>query len=218
MVKKSEILFTPLQLPFCTTNYETLLKAYKEVSTYDAYRNCRHIGLRTHRGLNREGCFDKSHLAWTQTALHNFPGIISYIENHIAPWMKPLGRISIICTEPGASNPPHIDCSRESFSELQLKFRLVLHGKTEDLCFITSQKTIKAPEIKSPFLMSGEWPHYMKNTSNKFKFTLAIGAPWNGQDEPRFNHLLKLAENEVHLLKKDSLELPKNYDQLFFDY
>ena len=48
-----------------------------------------------------------------------------------------------------------------------------------------------APEIgQQPFLMDGSWPHGLDNFTDKYKFTLAIGAPWACEPIPELVELV----------------------------
>lgn len=218
MSKARDLLFLPLELPTLEVPYQRLFQAYRENSTPDSYRNCRHIALYTSRGSTQPGLFDKNGLCWTETAKQKFPDIIDYIESTIWPWMQPRGRVAIICTESGAENPPHIDCAKTEFQLPQVKFRHVLHGHVEDLTFIGNGGDLEVPSTKRPFIMSGAWPHKMKNNSPGVKFTLAIGSPWQGQTSPEFDRLLSESAKKYEPIFSSALTLPVDYDKLFYNY
>ena len=62
------------------------------------------------------------------------------------------------------------------FKTLQHKFRYVLQGNIDDLVFMSEEGDIQLDEtINKPFIMSGKWPHYMKNNTDTTKFTFAFG-------------------------------------------
>jgi hypothetical protein len=65
--------------------------------------------------------------------------------------------------------------------------------------------------------MSGKWPHEMHNTSGDTKFTLALGAPWDGSytDQEYVNVLNQSYQKfEDYYLGVD-FELPDNWEDLF---
>ena len=170
-----DILFLPLDIPYLTLDYDKLVTVAKTLDTIsDEYRNCEHIPIRWTRSVNNS--YNK--LQWTDIAENQFPEVIEYAEQHLKPFVGEIPRIMIITTPPNTEGFDHIDCSPKSFDDVQLKFRSVLHGKTSTLYFLNEQGEREyAPEIgQQPFLMDGGWPHGLDNFTNKYKFTLAIGA------------------------------------------
>jgi hypothetical protein len=87
-----------------------------------------------------------------------------------------------LITQPTFSNYEHIDCDPHELNTKQHKFRIVLQGRTDTLYFITNQGNLSAPNIDGPFIMDGGWPHGMINTTDQVKVTLAVGAPWIGNE------------------------------------
>jgi hypothetical protein len=163
--------------------------------------------------------FKPGNFAWTPYALP-YPSLREWAEDVLFPLFG-RSRIMIITTPAGATNPPHIDCSREKFeTSLQHKFRYVLQGNIDDLYFMSNRGDVQTPAgPDKPFIMSGKWPHYMTNTSNDTKFTLALGAPWDGDvNDTSYVDLLSRSYNKY---KNDYLqadfELPDNYGDLFED-
>jgi len=72
--------------------------------------------------------------------------------------------------------------------------------------------------VDKPFIMSGKWPHYMKNNSGTTKFTFAFGAPWDGdlEDDKYKNMLSKSHDSYSEYYKSfDGLSLPKNYQDYY---
>ena len=68
-----------------------------------------------------------------------------------------------------------------------------------------------------PFVMSGKWPHYMTNSSSDTKFTLALGAPWDGDSKDE--NYVDLLNNSYSKYKDFYLnadfDLPEDYETLF---
>ena len=202
----NKLLFLPLDIPSPPDITEELNKILHADMTKDNYRNCHHIPImRWRKGTGK----------W----IFNFPELISYLEQYIFPWTKK-SRVVIITTEPREKNPPHIDCSPDKFNTLQHKFRFVFQGNTSDLKFLTNSGYITVPNINKPFIMDGSWPHEMTNTSNKRKYTLALGSPWQPKESDK--DYMSLLERSYIKYKKNyisnkNLNLPKNYEELYED-
>jgi hypothetical protein len=116
---------------------------------------------------------------WTK----HTPQIISdWFDNVVFPWMGMKSRVMALITQPDTANYEHIDCNPHELNTQQHKFRIILQGRTDTLYFITDKGNITVPNIDGPFIMDGGWPHGMINNSNSIKVTLAVGAPWTGND------------------------------------
>jgi hypothetical protein len=76
-----------------------------------------------------------------------------------------------------------------------------LQGRTDTLYFITDKGNVAAPNIEGAFIMDGGWPHGMVNTTNQVKVTLALGAPWTGND--RYENINLLMDRSIHTMPKD---------------
>jgi hypothetical protein len=206
----NRLLYLPLEIDNPPTDFLDHLNNLKLEKLYDdEYRQCYHVPIMYD--------FKPGNFAWTPYALP-YPTLREWAEDVLIPTFGK-SRIMIITTPAGATNPPHIDCSREKFdTTLQHKFRYVLQGNIDDLYFMTDSADVQTPQgPDKPFIMSGRWPHYMTNTSGDTKFTLALGAPWDGnaEDESYVNLLEKsYAKNQNYYLEAD-FALPKNYDTLF---
>ena len=207
MMNIEKLLYLPLDLPSPSREViEELDKIPYEEMSIDHYRTCYHIPIM--RGNKTSMKYEwVSHL----TSLHE------YLEEHIFPWSQ-RARVVIITTKPGDLNAPHIDCSPEKFDTLQHKFRYVLQGNVSDLEFITKEKNLRVHEVDQPFIISGKWPHSMLNTTNKRKYTLALGSPWEPlvTDEIYTSVLNKSYDKfKDYYISYDNLSLPDNYDTLF---
>jgi len=173
----------------------------------DNYRNCFHVPIMMKTDTGFE---------WTDIS-KEFSDLVEWAEDVIFPWTG-RSRIMIITTPPKEENPPHIDCSPEMFNTLQHKFRYVLQGNIDDLVFMSSEDIYLDKTIDKPFIMSGKWPHYMKNNSSNTKFTFAFGAPWDGnlEDDKYKNMLSKSYDCYNEYYKSfDELSLPENYQDYY---
>jgi hypothetical protein len=207
MSQLDSFLYLPVEIPpprnididqLDQVRYEDMLR--------DDYRNCYHIPLLT---SNLEGT----------DFLQSFPGIKGWLENEVFSILK--GRVMIIVTPPGEENPPHIDCSPNKFDTVQHKFRYVIRGHVSDLVFVSKHGEMRPCELKKPFIMEGKWPHYMKNSSNKRKYTLAVGSPWEPDfTKPRYVELLERSlkvNHEFKIAQPDPEALPEGWEKLFQD-
>ena len=220
---KNNLGFLYLDLPqFPVTNslIQRLEKIVQESSFDDQFRNCRHIpiyvsagkDIRNNKSIGKE---------WSKES-EQLPEIRNYIETHVKSWTNELGRIVVICTKAGESNPTHIDCSRKNFDKkmLEHKFRVVLRGQTDNLYF-NGQDTnyhIKENIINQPFVMSGYWPHSMNNNDSNMKFTLAMGAPWTAEEHnEKYDELLEnsIKKFENSYISKLDMTMPVDIENYF---
>jgi hypothetical protein len=173
----------------------------------DTYRNCFHVPMMMMTDIG---------FIWTETS-KEFPELVEWAEDCIFPWSGK-SRIMIITTPAGESNPPHIDCSPQMSRTLQHKFRYVLQGNVDDLIFMTDQGDVRLENVDKPFIMSGKWPHYMKNTADVTKFTFAFGAPWDGNlNDYRYTSLLDRSyeKYENFYNSTNGYDLPKEYEDYY---
>lgn len=207
------------KLPIYFQNFNESLNHYKNVDDdkwyWDSYRTVRMLPLFTPGGaIDKKGSQNKknSELNWTTYADDD---TIKFFEENVFPWLDKKGRIILLKTPPGESLATHIDCSREVFGTRQHKLRIVLQGEVNSLTFVTKSCETQPPsDHRNLFVMDGSWPHYMKNTFNDWKYTICLGAPWDGGPTDEYN---KLLENAEHILRIDRNQLPDNYEQYFED-
>jgi len=212
----NDILFLPLDLPTIKVDYSKLLTVYnslKEELLSDEYRGCEHIPI---RWLDTRA-IGKKELIWTTVAEEYFPEVKEYFIKHIQPWVGSLPRIMIIVTPPNTNGLDHIDCDPGDFDQCQLKFRVVLQGKTSTLYFLNEKDEREyALECNDkPFLMCGKWPHGLDNFTNKYKFTLAIGAPWKCDPIPELNDLIYRSKIKYGWKDKSQIKLMPDYEKYF---
>lgn len=203
------LLFADLYLPELPKEriIKALRAAPKAAWVYDEYRNTSLLSLMTVDGrADKEGIRNKASdsYLWTEFAPQEMK---TYFEEHVWPWMKVRSRIMVLKTPAGCANFEHIDCSPQKFGTRQLKFRIVLQGRTDTLYFITkNQDRIFIPATERPFLIDGSWPHGMMNSDNEEKWTLCVGAPWEYSDNYPFFR---------QSILKDPYELPSDYSRYF---
>jgi hypothetical protein len=73
-------------------------------------------------------------------------------------------------------------------------------------------------EVDQPFIINGKWPHCMLNTTNKRKYTLALGSPWEPTlTDKKYISLLERSYNKFkdYYIAVDNLSLPDNYKELY---
>ncbi len=206
MTKFEKLLYLPLELSLPSDINVGHLDGIDYSDMYcDEYRNCYHINLFTSR--------------MEPTKFMNlFPQLSKWLHQVVFPIF--LGRVMIIVTPPYQKNNLHIDCSPDKFNTLQHKFRFVIQGQVDSLCFSFRNKTTVSPNnINMPFIMDGKWPHYMVNSCPYRKYTLAIGWPWEPdlQNESYINLLEKSFKihEENGLFIRENDELPDNWQTLF---
>jgi hypothetical protein len=133
--------------------------------------------------------------------------LVDWFEQHVFPWMGMRARISLLRTQPGQVNNVHIDCSPHSFNQRQHKFRVVLQGRSDSLYFVTKSGNVVIHNSDKPFVMDGSWPHGMTNFTQEEKYTIAVGAPWNGLDV--YNNI----EDAIYLDR--DVHMPSDYNKYF---
>lgn len=208
MINDADILFAGLRMPALNKLQvlEDLRRVPEECWTYDAYRGTSMLPIMTRNGLStRDSLY---HLGDSQTRKSDFhwtgecpAGIKDYFEKYVFTWVPVRPRIVILKTPPRASINVHIDCQPEEFGSRQLKFRYVLQGSVSSLYFVTNSGNVFAPQIETPFIIDGSWPHGMRNDFSMEKITICLGAPWTGSNAyPDFHALV---ERDLSLLPKD---------------
>jgi hypothetical protein len=216
-----DLAFLYLDLPvFNTTDslLERLERIVDESSFDDNFRNCRHIPIYVSGG---DTLANGTARKWSKES-DELPEIRAYIEKYVQPWAPDLGRIVVICTLPNQINPTHIDCSRKNFANntLEHKFRVVIRGQTDSLYFNGKNKNYYISENlrNHPFIMSGCWPHTMKNSDSGIKFTLAMGSPWDADNSNKnYKDLIFTSHTKYKnsYLSKSNMKMPEKIDTYF---
>jgi hypothetical protein len=161
-----------------TAAAKQILDIPDKFSFWDVYRNTKMIPLMSKGGMLASNSIP-GEFNWTAHA----PKIITdWFDTVVFPWMGTKARVMALITQPNFPNYEHIDCDPPELNTRQHKFRIVLQGRTDTLYFITDKGNVSAPDIDGPFIMDGGWPHGMINTTDEVKVTLALGAPWTGND------------------------------------
>ena len=207
------------KLPILFDKHQESLDYYKSIDDdkwyWDSYRTVRMLPLYTPNGaIDKTGSQNKknSELDWTVYAEKN---TVDFFEEKVFPWLDKKGRIILLKTPPGESLATHIDCSREVFGTRQHKLRVVLQGEVNSLTFVTKSKEVQPNyNHRNLFVMDGSWPHYMTNTFKDWKYTICLGAPWDGGPTEDYTKLLEQTED---LIKLDKSQLPNNYRDYFED-
>lgn len=198
-----DLLFASVNLPECDTKQITkdILRLRGEGWWWDSYRSTSMLPLMTKGGLHgKDGSSNKraSHFEWVPYT----PAYIKeWFDGVVFPWMGCNSRVMALLTKPNQRNNEHIDCEQSKMGTQQHKFRVVVHGNTDTLYFKTQTGDLHVPNVSGPFIMDGSWPHGMHNYTNDFKLTLAVGAPWSGNES--YNNVNVLLNKSKHVLPHD---------------
>ena len=174
------ILFARVDLPTLdqADAARQILSIPDKFSFWDEYRHTKMIPLMSKGGMIASNSLP-GEFNWNSYT----PKLISdWFDTVVFPWMGMKSRVMALITQPGAANYEHIDCDPHELNTQQHKFRIILQGRTDTLYFITNKGNIPVPSIDGPFIMDGGWPHGMVNNTNDIKVTLAVGAPWTGNN------------------------------------
>lgn len=177
---------------------------------WDSYRTCHMLNLYT-TGQGQKGT-RMTELKWQSYVPKSF---IDYMEQNLWPMIGGPTRCIIIRTlGPDGGNANHIDCSKEQFGTIQHKFRTVLEGYTGGLYFLDGDDRKFIPEVDNNvwYVMDGSWPHGQRNTKEGYKYTLCLGAPFDGYED-----LSRYPIRDI-LITKGDITLPNDYDKLFRTY
>lgn len=202
----NRLIFLPLDIPNPPPVYEFWDTLSESDLIPDEYRTCHHVPIMDGKGV------------YTEIA-HHTPELIAWLDEHVFTWAD-RSRIMIIRTKPGRHNAPHIDCSPDKFHTLQHKMRYVFRGRVESLYFIHDDTETRPLSVDAPYMMSGRWPHAMHNDTDKIKYTLALGAPWEPDpSEPVYRDLLERSVTRYadHYIEHTGWTLPNNWRELFQD-
>jgi len=166
-------------------------------SFWDDYRHTKMIPL-----MSKGGMIASNSLPGEFNWNAHTPKLISdWFDNIVFPWMGMKSRVMALITQPGVANYEHIDCDPHELNTRQHKFRIILQGRTDTLYFITKDGNKYAPSVEGPFLMDGGWAHGMVNTTDEVKVTLAVGAPWTGNEQ---------YDNIEILMNRNDYEMPED--------
>ena len=193
------IMFAEVDFPKLNKEQATaeILSIPEKFSFWDDYRNTLMIPLMSKGGMVASNSI-QGEFKWNDHA----PRVITdWFDEFIFPWIGKKARVMALITQPNFSNYEHIDCDPHELNTRQHKFRIVLQGKTDTLYFITDKGSITAPDIEGAFIMDGGWPHGMVNSTNEIKVTLALGAPWTGNDS--YDNINLLMDRSMHNMPVD---------------
>lgn len=190
------LLFSSIKMPVLDKQLaaKEILNINEKYSFWDNYRHTKMIPLMTKLGITGEIGTSNYSLGDFQWVEYAPKVIIDWFEYIVFPWLGSKSRIMALITYPGEANNEHIDCDPNELNTRQHKFRIVLQGETSTLYFITKQGNIRPPNVETPFIMDGGWPHGMNNFTNNIKVTLALGAPWTGKEDYKddlYHHLYR---------------------------
>ena len=197
------LLFASVDLPILNKEWavDDILSLPEEFSFWDDYRYTRMIPLMTKRGRrSMQGA--SNYTTGDFTWLPYTPKEVAYwFEDHVFPWCGTRARVMALITQPGVSKYEHIDCEKHELNTRQHKFRIVLQGTTDTLYFTTKQGNVHVPNVDGAFIMDGGFPHGMTNTGKDVKVTLAMGAPWTGNDH--YDNINILMDRRQYMMPDD---------------
>jgi hypothetical protein len=180
---------------------KAILALPDQFSFWDDYRYTKMFPLMTKQGqgsLQGASNYRGGEFTWLPYAPKE---IVHWFEDHVFPWCGTKSRVMALITQSGTANYEHIDCEPNELNTRQHKFRIVLQGQTDTLYFKTTAGDIPAPNVEGAFVMDGGWPHGMTNTGKDVKVTLAMGAPWTGND--LYNNIDILMDRRQYTMPSD---------------
>ncbi len=205
----SDLLFSKVNFPDFDHNkvVDEILTIDPKYWWWDEYRATNMLPLMTKGGrTGKSGSNNRSNLTEFTWVQYTPSTLVNWFEEHVFPWMGMKSRVMALMTKPNFANNEHIDCDKKEMGSKQHKFRLVLKGRTDTLYFITNKGNIHVPNISGPFIMDGSWPHGMINSTDEVKLTIAVGAPWCGNDS---------YSNTVDMLLKSQYNMPSELEKYF---
>lgn len=171
---------------------------------YDQYRGCSMLPILSNNGdlgpVLAPGNHD--HLKFSNAA-NKCSTLKEVLEKKIFPFMNPIGRVTILKTEKNTALNVHIDSNKQEVGTKQHKFRFVISGDIDKLYFLDKNlNKVFIPNIYNTYVMDGSHVHGLEKSDNE-KITLCIGAPWNGQENEVYTHLLKTSLYSMNVSRPD---------------
>lgn len=205
----NDLLFASVDLPVLDKQQATsaIMEVDQRFWVWDDHTALMVLPLMTRGGkTGRDGVSNKTSnqpFDWVSYA----PSVLTdWMDNVVFPWVGTRTRVTALMTKAHTVIGEHFDCAPHNIGSNQHKFRLVLQGKTDTLYFITKEGNVTAPSVDGCFIIDGSWPHGMYNTTDDFKLTLALGAPWTGKDS---------YDNINVLMARSQYEMPESIDRYF---
>lgn len=185
--------YTALNLAISTSEkckmLNEILSTPQTMWHWDEFRGCSMLPLYNRAGLQHSYHTGPKTLEWTPAG-QQCQTIQSVVEQHISPWMQPLGRIVVLRTAASVGLNVHYDVNLPEIGTPQQKFRLVLKGEIDKLYFLKTDETKwYVPDNWDTYLLDGGHPHALDAGAQE-KITICIGAPWRGQPSDELNRLI----------------------------
>jgi hypothetical protein len=151
----------------------------------DSYRQCQMSMIYSNDGTwqSKKDIFRarSSILDWTEVSAAT-PLLKKFLMSSIFPLLGKMGRVTIIKTGPGRAMNAHYDCAESDIKEYRPKIRFVVSGENDSLYFCKEDgKKVHVSSEFDSYVIDGTRAHGMINRSNKIKYTICIGSPWNGE-------------------------------------
>ena len=188
------------------------LKLPKNAWHYDKFRNTSITWIYyDKRRKNYDGIKDYD---FTSEAIKYMPYTVELIKDLIFPFMKPLGRVTILDTPKDTSMNVHIDSKKSEIGIRRHKFRLSLLGEVDKLYFLDKDKNkVYVPNKYHTYILDGTHPHSIDAGSRKM--TLCIGSPWSGESTTEYEYIISksLFKQKISRPNIESLWEDERYDK-----
>ena len=211
--------YLPLEIQLSETDLRTWKKELDDLDQscwfYDSYRDVEMVCLYSGNGeyKTKELIYEnrKKSLEWTEASVKT-PLLSTFLKTKIEHLFDPMGRITIIKTEPSQSIKEHMDCSQAEAEEYHAKFRIVISGDVGGLYFLSENGRKHVPDTHHTYVIDGSRAHGMFNNSKEVKYTLCIGSPWLGKYTEEGNRLIKrsLEVNKKDIILRKDLGLNRS--------
>jgi len=186
----------PFQIDYTESQVQAMLDELLSLDSdrwhFNSFRNCYMLSFFNPGGrLGQINLAVKDSFDFSEVA-DQCPTLRQFVLDQIIPFMEPLGRVTILRTPAGNKLPLHIDCAPSEVGTIQHKWRFVLQGEIEKLCFVDSElKNHPVSREHRCYVLDGGQVHHLE-LSDIEKITICVGSPWHGnlQDKKYTDRLL----------------------------
>lgn len=179
--------FCPVTLNISEDEFSSMLNEVRQAPAEcwyeDQFRGCSMLPI--YNGGGKLGPTNEHHreFQWSKAGEH-CPITAKILTEKVFPFLTPLGRTTILKTQPHRKLNIHLDCRVEEVGTSQYKFRMVLGGQIDKLFFLDENLERKyVPGSHRIYIIDGSHPHGLE-PSEQEKITLCIGAPWGTTTVP----------------------------------
>lgn len=194
-----KIVYCPLDIHVSVATTQKIISEIQASSSFESiYRTCRMVPIFTQGGYSQKDQIisSKEPLLWTREA-EMCPTLIDVLQRVFFPLLSPAPRVLVLVTADGGEVEIHIDCHESVAHKRQHKLRYALCGALDGLWFLSREnKRLHISGQHNVYIIDGATPHGMINGSSSPKMTVCLGAPWSGEGNQAYLHLL---ERSFHL-------------------